>query len=113
MINIVVALKTWGHLWCNKKVLLKTDNMAVVHICNKGSTRDKNVAAYVRNIWLWTSKYDIELIVSHIQGHKNMVADLLSRWQNTCENYKMLHKQIKEPAWYDVKESHFDINYDI
>ena len=113
MINIVVALKIWGHLWCSKKVLLKTDNMAVVHICNKGYTRDTHLAAYVRNIWFWTSKYDIELIVTYIQGNRNVVADLLSRWQSTSENYGNLHKHIRKPAWYDVDEKYFQINYEI
>ena len=96
-----------------KKVLLKTDNMAVVHICTQGYTRDTQLAAYVRNIWFWTSKYDIELIVTHIQGSKNIVADLLSRWQSTSENYQSLYRQIKEPVWSDVDESYFYKNYEI
>ena len=113
MINIIVAHKTWGHLWQGKKVLLKTDNMAVVHICNKGYTRDIHLAAYVRNIWLWTSKYDIEMTVSHIQGCKNNVADLLSRWQDTRETCEILQRQIKEPVWYAIDGRHFQVNYEI
>ena len=113
MINIIVALKTWGHLWQGKKVLLKTDNMAVVHICNKGYTRDIHLAAYVRNIWLWASKYDIEMTVAHIQGCKNNVADLLSRWQDTRETCEILQRQIKEPVWYAIDGSHFQVNYEI
>ena len=113
MINIIVALKTWGNSWQGKKVLLRTDNMAVVHICNKGYTRDIHLAAYVRNIWLWTSKYDIEMTVSHIQGCKNGVADLLSRWQNTSGNQETLHKLIKVPMWHNIDESYFQVNYEI
>ena len=40
MKNIVVALNLWGVKWSGKKVLIKTDNMAVVSICITGYTRD-------------------------------------------------------------------------
>ena len=59
MVNILVAIRTWGKQWESKRVVIKTDNMAVVEICRSGYTRDVHLAAIVRNIWLLTAQYDI------------------------------------------------------
>ena len=60
MMNIVVALRIWSAEWAVKKVVLNTDNMSVVNICNSGFTRDKHSAVFIRNIWFLTASFDIE-----------------------------------------------------
>ena len=79
MLNVVVALKIWGHHWANKCVKLFCDNRAVEHVLSSGRVRDQILATCLRNVWLLTATYNIALVVSHIQGAHNNVADLLSR----------------------------------
>ena len=100
MVNIIIALKLWGQQWVNKKVLLKTDNMAVAQICTNGYTRDMVLATYVRNMWLLTAKYDIELVVQHVEGKNNVIADVLSRWNGSESNHKVLNMHVKNPKWH-------------
>ena len=50
-----------------------------MHILNSGKTRDLTLAAIARNIQLLLAIYNIDIIVKHIPGKNNMVADLLSR----------------------------------
>ena len=57
------------------KNLVKTDNMAVVQICINDYTRGMNLSAYVRNLWLITAGYDIDLTVTHIVGKNNIFAE--------------------------------------
>ena len=78
MVKMIIALKLWANQWKHQKVSIRTDNMAVVQICNNGYTRDMTLATYVRNLWLITAKYDIELVVTHIGGKDNIMADTLS-----------------------------------
>ena len=113
MLNIIVALKTWGKFWKNQKIQLKTDNMAVVNICRSGYTRDRELAGYIRNIWLLTAKHDIQLIVVHIDGKKNVIADLLSRWGSGGNNMNRLHELVDSPVWCSINENWFDIDYEI
>ena len=113
MINIVVALNLWGVEWSGKKVLIKTDNMAVVSICTTGYTRDNQLAAYARNIWLLTAIYDIELVVAHVAGRDNNIADLLSRWSNSDFNKSALEKWVQQPIWFKINDSHFEIKQHI
>ena len=113
MINIIVALRLWGSDWSHQKAILKTDNMAVVNICNSGYTRDQALASIIRNIWLLTSEYDICLKVVHIAGKKNTIADLLSRWEATLSQKEKLSMYIAKPQWHKVTEQEFDLNQHI
>ena len=80
ILNVVVALKIWGQVWANKSIELRCDNLAVVEILSLGKARDSIMATCARNIWLLAAMYNINLVVTHIRGRDNCVADLLSRW---------------------------------
>ena len=41
-------------------------------------TKDSFLALCIRNIWLLTAAYDIELHIDHIPGSRNVIADTLS-----------------------------------
>ena len=113
MINILVTIRIWGSHWRNKRVVIKTDNMAVVEICQKGYTKDIHLAAFVRNIWLLTAQYDIELSVCHVYGRNNEVADLLSRWSQSEYDIEKLNKWIQNPMWENITDEHFYVSYEI
>ena len=83
ILNLVVALKLWGPYWKDKTVEIKCDNMAVVEVLKSGCARDSVLAMYAHNIWLLSTIFNVELVVNHIPGSHNVVADLLSRWQGT------------------------------
>ena len=44
-----------------KKILLKSDNMAVLNITRLGYTKDMHLATDLRNTWLVTARFDIQL----------------------------------------------------
>ena len=98
MINIMVALKIWGHIWANKKVRIHCDNLPVVEVLNSGRARDDTLATCARNIWLLSALYNITLKVTHIAGSQNNMADLLSRWKNTTQDYEKLYKKNSQPT---------------
>ena len=56
MVNILVAIRIFGPSWLQKKVLIKCDNQAVVHVLESGRTRDSFMAAYV---WLEAALFDL------------------------------------------------------
>ena len=113
MIKILVALRIWGSAWAHKKILLSSDNMAVVNITRSGYTRDTHLASYIRNIWLFTATHDIQLSIVHISGKDNKVIDLLSRWNSCQQNHQQLGKLIEHPIWYEVSHKHFHVNMNI
>jgi len=78
---IVCAVHSWGHLWTKQKILFHCDNAAVVDIWCKGSTRDPETMALVHMLYLRAACHNINIIITHISGVNNCIADSLSRFQ--------------------------------
>ena len=53
------------------------DDLAVVQVVRTGKNKDNMLALCLRNIWLITASYDIDIQIDHIQGCANKIADLL------------------------------------
>ena len=68
MLNILVALRIWKEFWRHSTVKTFCDNKALVQVAESSKTKDPYLAACIRNIWLLTATYDIDLKVQHIQG---------------------------------------------
>ena len=113
MVNIVVALQVFGPMWASKRILVKCDNEAVVHVLSAGRTKDPFLGACARNVWLLAAKSDVEVSYVHVLGKNNQVADLLSRWANTADCYIRLQKFVMNPIWLPVNITMIDIDYEI
>ena len=113
MLNILVALKVWHSHWQNKNVQIHCDNLAVVTVLQSGKTRDSTLAAISRNIFMLAAQFDIFLKISHVLGKQNIVADLLSRWQDTHSCRNKLDSLVKNYKWAETKEDYFHIDWEI
>ena len=79
MLNIIIALKTWGVKWRHSAIDIFCNNLGVVQVVETGKTKDSFLALCVRNIWLLAASLDIQLNISHVPGIHNVIADTLSR----------------------------------
>ena len=114
MLNLIIALKLWGHRWAHMTVRFYCDNLAVVQVVNTGKTRDEWLALCLRNIWLLIASYDITLKVDHIRGSVNNVADMLSRLYSDKITDFDLYKNIKDTCiWHKIPLQYFNLNYEI
>ena len=87
--------------------------MAVVEVLQKGRARDATLALMDRNVWLICALFNIQILVCHIPGKDNTLADLLSRWQFSAANYTQLLEILPQPIWV---QTHIDLtllNHDI
>ena len=78
---IVVAMHIWGHVLTSKRVLLHTDNQALVPIINKRTCKDTQIMKLVRSLMLATMRSHIIIKAVHVPGRSNGLADALSRLQ--------------------------------
>ena len=104
MFNILMALKVWHLQWTGHRVLIHCDNQAVVSVLNAGKSRDTFLSKIARNIFMWLSACNIDLQVVHVAGKSNTVADLLSRWFITCNNFQKLQKLVHPVTWVTINE---------
>lgn len=78
---IVLAIEVWGEEMQNRKVLFMSDNLAVVQIINKQTSKEITLMKLVRRLVLATLKWNIHFRAKHIPGKYNIAADKLSRFQ--------------------------------
>ena len=86
---IVIAIELWGAQLSNKRLLLYTDNLSLVAVLNKQTSRDPLVMILVRRLVLACLKFNLVLCTQHIPTKKNKFADLLSRLQ--FQEFRRLH----------------------
>ena len=113
ILNIVVALKVWAQHWANRRIKIHCDNMAVVEVLRNGRARDNVLALMARNIWLICAMFNIHIVVLHIPGKNNVLADLLSRWQFSSENHYALQRLLPTPIWVPTHLDLTLLNYSI
>jgi hypothetical protein len=76
---IVVAARLWGHLWSGRRIMFHSDNKAVVDIWYKGSSKSPLVMSLVRQLFFTAARFNFHVAISHVPGHINVIADLISR----------------------------------
>ena len=64
------------------------------------------MATCAKNIWLLAAIFNVNIVVSHIRGLSNTVADLLSRRQQTTDNFQKLYNLIDSHVWVNA---HLDL----
>jgi hypothetical protein len=79
MFPVLVALSMWGEDLRNSRVLVHSDNMAVVYILNKQTSKDKRCLALLRALVLLCLEFNCVLTAAHVEGSMNTAADALSR----------------------------------
>ena len=83
------------------------DNIAMVEVLTFGRARDPIMAISARNIWLLVAMFNVNIVVNHISGLENTVADFLSRW------HQNLHHLIDSPVWLNANLDVTLLNLDI
>ena len=79
MLNVLLAMRVWGKLWTDRRVLIWCDNRVVVDVIRGGKTRDSKLGAIFREILMAQAMFNMQLLVQHVKGECNEIADALSR----------------------------------
>ena len=112
MINIFIALNVWRQELSGKSVVIHFDNMAVVCTLSSGRSWVGFLGTVPRNVWLITATYDIDLVVYHIPGKNNGLADLLSRWYGGALSRDTI-TQLLGHHWCQVTSPMLKLDLDI
>ena len=76
---VTVAIHLWIHRYKNKKIILFCDNMSVVHMINKSSSKCANCMVLIRLIILQELTHNVKINAKHVRGKSNTFSDMLSR----------------------------------
>ena len=76
---LTIGILNWVHLYPNMRITIFCDNMSVVQMINKSSSRCKNCMVLVRLIALKGMIHNVKIKAKHVRSENNEFADLLSR----------------------------------
>lgn len=94
---IVIALELciWCHQFKNCNVILHSDNIVVVHVINKNTSKDPYLMTLIRRLMLLSLQHNIHFLAKHVPGVLNTAADMLSRLQVTEFQSRFPHMQSR------------------
>ena len=78
MLPIVLTAATWGASWYRQCVTFYSDNLAVVAVIQRRSTRDPILLHLLRFLYFYAAYYQFNYAACHVPGASNVAADNLS-----------------------------------
>lgn len=75
---IALSCLLWWHLWSGKKILFHCDYQPVVDIWASGTSQDPHIMYLDHSIFFSGATHNFIVLVSHIVGTDNSIADFLS-----------------------------------
>lgn len=108
---ILASLEVWSKQLSNQRIVIHTDNMALVHILNNNTSKDKKIMVLVRSLVVKCMLNNIMFKAVHIEGKINQLADALSRQQ--VSRFKELAPwtdQSPTPLPHHIKPSNLSLD---
>ena len=88
---LTIAIYLWSYKFMNQNITIFCDNMSVVQMVNKSSSKCKNCMVLIRLIVLKSLTHNVKINVKHVPGKNNNFADWLSRLE-----YKKFRQQSRK-----------------
>ena len=94
---VVLALSSFQDRLVGQRVALMTDNSTVVAYVNKqGGTVSRTLCEMAEQVHRWAELHSVQLIGRYIPGHRNVIADQLSRQDQVVPTEWSLHPRVVE-----------------
>ena len=78
---IVAAAYTWGHAWSGRRIRFYCDNEAIVLSWEHRRCKQPHIMALLRTLFLTAAANNYHVLIKHLPGCTNELADALSRKQ--------------------------------
>ena len=79
LFGLLVGVMTWGHHFCNRRIVLFCDNQSVVQMVNQTTASCKNCMVLIRLLVLESLVQNIRVFACFVRGKDNYFSDALSR----------------------------------
>ena len=80
LLTVVIAIKLWSRKLGGLKVELLSDNTTCVSVINSQYSTNPFMQQCLRELWVLLALFNIQLVVRHVRGCDNWLADSLSRF---------------------------------
>ena len=91
VLAVILAAKGWGKLWCNKHVIIQSDNTTVVSVINNGTpVGNPAIMRYLRELFWLSAVYNFRITATYLPGCMNYITDVISRMHEPYCLFKTL-----------------------
>ena len=107
---VLVLIAMFGHLLKNHSIRYECDNTAVVEILKTQSSKCPRIMKVVRPLALLLIEHNIYLTAFHIEGKKNTIPDLISRFKISEKILRANRMRLTpEPVPTYLRPEHFRV----
>ena len=92
LVPLILAAEIWGSEWRGKRILFRSDNMAVVHAVNGWLPSDPHLVSLLKLLAKEAMLKSFHIRCLHVRGVDNVDADLLSR--DRLEEFTARHSNL-------------------
>ncbi len=97
LLALVVGVVLWGAKFTNQTLVIRSDNLSVVHVVNSQSSKSPRLMDLVRHLVLKMLHFNLLIKCEWVSSVSNLTSDLLSRFSQ--EEFRRLHPGAdKEPT---------------
>ena len=98
LLNVIVAVKLWGEQWRGHSLQIKSDNMNACLAVQTGRSRDRYIQHCVRELFILTVTYNIDLRIMHWPGKDLVRADALSHMHadERCRRWVAADRELRK-----------------
>ena len=100
LIALVIGVRLWGNKVRGVRYAVNCDNEAVVHVVNKGASKDPILLDWLRELAFECAVMDCQVEARFILGRTNRIPDILSRW-TINKSYRQQFQEIRQPHWQE------------
>ena len=93
MVPVVITVAMWGQRWSQSTILVRSDNMSVVHALSSGAAKDPRLMHLLRCMHFFSARYQTSIRAAHVAGILNTAADALS-----CNNLPLFFQCTPQAA---------------
>ena len=83
LFTILAAALTWGCKWQRKRIRFNYDNLAIVLAWQGKSAKEPRIMSLLRRLFFIAAQHNFTVLLSHLPGRHNAIADAISRCQFT------------------------------
>ena len=81
LVPIVLAASVWGDIWSNQQICFSCDNLSMVQVLQKKSSKDPHLLKLLRNLTFFAVKFNFDYSAVDVECKDNPAADSLSCFQ--------------------------------
>ena len=101
---VALAMDLWGKYLSQRRIVMRCDNEATVHMINTGRCKDPGMMCSMRSLFFTMAKHSFAMNSKHVKTEDNVLADSASRWFDDPKYREVFFKFARDEFGFERDE---------